>query len=101
MARRATKNEPGPESEQAFTAAIRHAADVPLETARLAFERAQELRDLGGRVRSVMKSDWSVALAMFSAAREGAIANVNINLDDLRERGADIADLEAALVELS
>ena len=101
VARRATKNEPGPESEQAFTAAIRHAADVPLETARLAFERAQELRDLGGRVRSVMKSDWSVALAMFSVAREGAIANVNINLDDLRERGADIADLEAALVELS
>jgi hypothetical protein len=36
-----------------------------------------------------------------SAAREGALANVVINLDDLRERGADIADLEAALGELA
>ena len=43
-----------------------------------------------------MKSDWTTALAMLAAAREGALANVAINLDDLRERGAEIADLEAA-----
>jgi len=48
-----------------------------------------------------MKSDWTVALAMLNAAREGGLANVLINLDDLRERGADIADLETAVRELS
>ena len=101
IARRATKNDPGPEAEQAYTAAIRHAADVPLETARLAWRCGGELRDLGDRVRAVMKSDWTVALAMLNAAREGGLANVLINLDDLRERGADIADLETAVRELS
>jgi glutamate formiminotransferase/formiminotetrahydrofolate cyclodeaminase len=101
IARRATKNEPGPQTEAAFTAAITHAADVPLETARLAWNCAGELRASADRVRPMMKSDWTVALAMLSAAREGAIANVLINLDDLRERGADIAELEAAVKELA
>jgi glutamate formiminotransferase len=101
VARRATKNEPGPETEDAFTAAIRHAADVPLETARLAYKSACDLRASADRVRPVMKSDWTVALAMLNAAREGAIANVVINLDDLRERGADVAELVAAVDELA
>jgi glutamate formiminotransferase len=101
VARRATKNDPGPEAEQAYTEAIRHAADVPLETARLAWRCAGELRNLGDRVRAAMKSDWTVALSMLNAAREGALANVLINLDDLRERGADIADVEEAVRELS
>ncbi|MGO9204789.1 MAG: glutamate formimidoyltransferase [Candidatus Limnocylindrales bacterium] len=100
-ARRAAKAQPGPEAEQAWTAAIWHAADVPLETARLAWKCAGELKELADRVRSVMKSDWSTALALLDAAREGAIANVVINADDLRERGADIADLETAVRELS
>jgi glutamate formiminotransferase len=101
LARRATKNEPGPQAEQAFTAAIRHAADVPLETARLAWRSAGELKALGDRVRSVMKSDWTVALALLNAAREGALANVLINLDDMRGRGADTAELEDAVREIS
>ena len=99
-ARRATKSQPGPEAEQAWTAAIRHAADVPLETARLAWSCAAELRELGDRVRPVMKSDWTTALALLDAAREGAVANVVINVDDLRERAVDITDLEAAIREL-
>ncbi|MGA2804568.1 MAG: glutamate formimidoyltransferase [Acidimicrobiales bacterium] len=99
-ARRATKAEPGPEAEQAWTAAIWHAADVPLDTARLAWTCAGELRQLADRVRPMMKSDWTTALALLNAAREGAIANVTINADDLRERGADITDLEAAIHQL-
>ena len=99
-ARRATKAQPGPETAQAWTAAIRHAADVPLDTARLAWSCAGELRELADRVRLMMKSDWTTALALLNAAREGALANVVINLDDLRERSADIADLEAAVREL-
>ena len=99
-ARRATKAEPGPEAEQAWTAAIRHAADVPLDTARLAWSCAGDLRQMADRVRPMMKSDWTTALALLDAAREGAIANVAINADDLRERGADITDLEAAIHQL-
>jgi glutamate formiminotransferase/formiminotetrahydrofolate cyclodeaminase len=100
-ARRATKAQPGPEAEQAWTAAIRHAADVPLDTARLAWTCTGELRELADRVRPMMKSDWTTALALLNAAREGALANVVINVDDLRERGADITDLETAVRELS
>ncbi len=70
-ARRAAKASPGPEGEQAFTAAIRHAADVPLETAQLAWSCAKSLRELADRVRPAMKSDWTTALAMLAAARRG------------------------------
>jgi glutamate formiminotransferase/formiminotetrahydrofolate cyclodeaminase len=100
-ARRATKSKPGPETEEAFTAAIRYAAEVPLETARLAFRSAAELRELGDRVRPVMKSDWTVALSLLGAAREGGLANVAINLEDLRGRGVETAELEAAVRELN
>ena len=99
-ARRATKARPGPEAEQAWTAAIRHAADVPLDTARLAWSCTGELQELADRVRPMMKSDWTTAVALLNAAREGAIANVVINVEDLRERGADITDLEAAVRDL-
>jgi glutamate formiminotransferase/formiminotetrahydrofolate cyclodeaminase len=100
-ARRASKSEPGPEAEVVWMAAIRHAAEVPLETAELAFVCARELRDLADAVRPMMKSDWTTALAMLGAALEGALANVVINADDLRERGADVSDLEAAVGRMS
>jgi glutamate formiminotransferase/formiminotetrahydrofolate cyclodeaminase len=100
-ARRAAKSEPGPEAEAAWTAAIRHAAEVPLETAELAFACVRELRDLADAVRPMMKSDWTTALAMLGAALEGALANVVINADDLRGRGADVSDLEAAVGRMS
>jgi formiminotetrahydrofolate cyclodeaminase len=48
-----------------------------------------------------MKSDWTVALTLLNAAREGALANVLINLDDLRERAAEVAGFEAAVRQLS
>ena len=100
-ARRATKAEPGPEAERAYTAAIRHAADVPLETARLAWSCTGELKGLTERVRPVMKSDWTTALALLDASLKGALANVTINLDDLRERGADVAEFDTAVRGLS
>jgi glutamate formiminotransferase/formiminotetrahydrofolate cyclodeaminase len=101
VARRATKANPGPETEQAWTTAIRHAAEVPLETARLAWACAKDLREAADRVRPTMKSDWTVALTLLNAAREGALANVLINLDDLRERAAEVAGFEAAVRQLS
>jgi glutamate formiminotransferase len=100
-ARRAAKAQAGPEDEQAWTAAIRHAAEVPLETARLAWSCSTELTAMAELVRPYMKSDWTVAIALLNTARQGALANVNINLDDLRERGAEIGDIEAAVDELA
>jgi glutamate formiminotransferase/formiminotetrahydrofolate cyclodeaminase len=99
-ARRAAKASPGPAAEQAWTAAIRYAAEVPLETARLAWECAKDLRAHEEQVRPYMKSDLTVAMGLLDAGREGAAANVAINVDDLRERGAEVADLEAAIREL-
>lgn len=100
-ARRAAKAEPGGTTESAWTAAIRRAAEVPLETARLARRCSLELEALGHRMRPYMKSDWSTALALLSTARDGGVANVLINAQDLRERGEDFADLEAAAGELA
>ena len=97
LACRVAKAEPGPAAEQAWTAAIRHAVDVPLDTARLAWSCAVDLRKMDDRVRPMMKSDWTTALALLDAAREGAIANVAINFRGLartrsrhnRPRGRD------------
>jgi formiminotetrahydrofolate cyclodeaminase len=36
-----------------------------------------------------------------STALQGALANVNINLDELRDRGAEVGDIEAAVRELA
>ncbi len=99
-ARRTAKAEPGAPAEEAWTAAIRHAAEVPLETARLARRCSLELEALGDRMRPYMQSDWSTALALLSTARDGGVANVLVNTEDLRARGARTADLEAAAVEL-
>lgn len=101
VARKAAKAEPSPDAEQAWTAAIRYAAEVPFETAKLAWSCAKELKALGDKVRPAMKSDWTTALALLGAAREGALANVEINLVDLRKRGADVADLEGAVSGLT
>lgn len=100
-ARRAAKADPGPAAEQGWTSAIRYAAEVPLETAQLARDCANDLRAAEDQVRPYMKSDFSVALGLLNAGREGAVANVAINVADLRERGAEVADLEAAIRELS
>jgi glutamate formiminotransferase/formiminotetrahydrofolate cyclodeaminase len=99
-ARRATKAQPGPEAEEAWTASIRHAAEVPLDTARLAWTCTEQLRDLADKVRPAMKSDWTSALALLNAAKESALANVAINADDLRGRGAEVSDLDAAVLDL-
>jgi len=100
-ARRAAKANPAPAAEEAWTSAIRHAAEVPLETARLAEDCAKDLRELEDQVRSYMKSDWTVALGLLNAGRDGAAANVAINVGDLRDRGAEVADLEAAIRDLA
>lgn len=77
----------------AVVAAVRHAAEVPLETARMAAESAAQLESVRPMLKAVMASDTSTALALLEAALVGAIANVEINLDDLRALGASTDDL--------
>jgi glutamate formiminotransferase / formiminotetrahydrofolate cyclodeaminase len=97
-ARRARKEHPeDPAAQSSFAMAVRHAAEVPLETARAARGLAGMLAGVGERTRPALASDLVSALAMFRASAEGALANVAINLEDLKALGEPI---EAFQVEL-
>jgi glutamate formiminotransferase / formiminotetrahydrofolate cyclodeaminase len=100
-ARKARKEHAGePTAEAAYLAAVRGAATVPLETARLATDLAVQLEAVRSRTKTALASDLATALALFRAATEGALANVAINLDDLRAAGAPTAEVEAELARL-
>jgi glutamate formiminotransferase/formiminotetrahydrofolate cyclodeaminase len=100
-ARRARKAAPSdPTAQAAYRAAVRHAADVPLETARRARESATRLAAVRTRTKAVLASDLTTALAFFRAAAEGALANVATNLDDLKAAGEDISSFERELETL-
>ncbi len=101
VARRALKaaaNDPA--AAAGVTAALRSAASVPLDTARLARESASALAAVRDRTRAALRSDLATALALFRAASEGALANVAVNLDDLKAAGASTSELDAAVAQL-
>jgi len=87
--------------EEAIESATRGAAEVPLQVA----ERSVVLFDRLGQLASIaaasMKSDLEVARLMACAGARGALANVEINLDGIREAGyaATIRQKIAALRE--
>ncbi len=93
-ARKARKATPGPDAERAYIEALRSAAGVPLDTARLATSLAGRLRAVQERTRKALASDLTTALALYRAATEGALANVEINLIDLKAVGVPIEELE-------
>jgi glutamate formiminotransferase / formiminotetrahydrofolate cyclodeaminase len=100
-ARKARKAHPGEASYEAgYLSALRTAALVPLETARLAQDLAVALEAVGPRTKTMLTSDLVTALALFRAATEGALANVAINLDDLKAAGEPTAEVEAELARL-
>ena len=100
-ARRQRKERPGdPAAEASYLTALRGAAAVPLETARLAQELAVRLESIRSRTKPALGSDLVTALGLFRAATEGALANVAINLDDLRAAGEPTAAVEAELARL-
>ena len=101
-AKRARKDRPNDAGAQsAYLAAVRHAAEVPLETARRAHELAGRLDAVRARTRAALASDLVTSLAMFRAAAEGALANVAINLEDLKAAGEPIDALEAEIARLT
>jgi glutamate formiminotransferase/formiminotetrahydrofolate cyclodeaminase len=95
------KNAPDdPGTRARYRAAIRHAAEVPLETGRLALETIDLLNQIHAKVKPIIMSDHTSALGLLAAARDGAAANVQINLDDLKAEGIDTAVLESELKRL-
>ncbi|MCI4363420.1 MAG: cyclodeaminase/cyclohydrolase family protein [Thermoplasmata archaeon] len=95
-ARKARREHPeDPTAGRAWEAAVRHASEVPLDTARLAKRLAHELERHRSRTKPSVGSDLVSALALLRATKEGALSNVAINLDELKEAGLPYADLSA------
>jgi len=100
-ARRQRKEHPeDPGAGAAIVTALRGAVAVPLETARLARERSAALAAVRGRTRAALSSDLVTALALFRSAAEGALANVGINVDDLKAAGESTAEIDAEVERL-
>jgi formiminotetrahydrofolate cyclodeaminase len=77
---------------RAMEAAFRLAADVPLEVAGLSFE-VMELADQGVRLGNPdMITDAGVALVLARSAALGALMNVNINLNYIKDQHV-VADM--------
>jgi glutamate formiminotransferase/formiminotetrahydrofolate cyclodeaminase len=74
-----------PEAQGEVEAALKKATNIPLAVA----ERSSEVSKLLERLRPItnpkMASDLSVGIALARAAIEGALANVEINLGDLKD----------------
>jgi glutamate formiminotransferase len=69
----------------AIQAATRGAAEVPLEVAERTVALFERLKQLEATAAASMKSDLQVAQMMAAAGAHGALANVEINLDDLKD----------------
>lgn len=74
-----------------IAAALRQATSVPLSVA----QRVAEVRQIATRLKAItnpkMESDLSTAIALATAALEGALANVAVNLDSFGKDAADDA----------
>jgi glutamate formiminotransferase len=71
--------------DAAISAALRQATAVPLGVAERAREVASIVDQLGPITNPNMKSDLTTARALARAAIEGALANVDINLESLKD----------------
>jgi len=74
-----------PIREEAIQKATKDAAEVPLKVAERAVALFERLKQLEAIAAASMKSDLQVARLMASAGALGAIANVEINLDGLKD----------------
>jgi glutamate formiminotransferase len=91
--------------DDAIQKATRGAAEVPLTVAERTVALFESLKQLEGIAAASMKSDLQVARLMASAGAFGALANVEINLDTLKDAGyvaatrEKVAALRGKLVE--
>ncbi|MGD1099549.1 MAG: cyclodeaminase/cyclohydrolase family protein [Thermoplasmata archaeon] len=101
QSKKARKERPNdPAAQEGYLKAVRGAAEVPLETARRAVELAKRLDSVRDRTRAALASDLVTSLALFRAAAEGALANVAINLEDLKAAGQPTEGLESEVTRL-
>jgi glutamate formiminotransferase len=86
-------------AEAVVEAALKEAASVPLSVAEKAQEVAQIAQSLAPITNPNMKSDLATAVALTRAAIAGALANVEINLDSLKDQAfaASVRQRAAAL----
>src|SRR5229473_422262 len=73
------------DGDAVITAALRQATAVPLSVAERAREVAEIAKKLGPITNPNMKSDLTTSMALARAAVEGAMANVEINLESLKD----------------
>ena len=73
------------EADGIIDAALKQATKVPLGVAERAREVEGTAKSLGPITNPNMKSDLTTAIALAKAAAEGALANVEINLDSLKD----------------
>src|ERR1700736_1084772 len=71
--------------EEAIQRATRGAAEVPLQVAERSVALFERLGQLASIAAASMKSDLEVAQLLASAGARGALANVEINLDSIRD----------------
>jgi glutamate formiminotransferase len=75
------------DGDAAIGAALKEATSVPLGVAEKAAEVAKIASTLKPITNPNMRSDLTTAIALAKAALEGALANVEINLDSLKDEG--------------
>jgi formiminotetrahydrofolate cyclodeaminase len=73
------------DGDAAIDAALKQATSVPLGVAERAVEVSQIAERLGPITNPNMKSDLITAVALAKAALTGALANVEINLESLKD----------------
>jgi formiminotetrahydrofolate cyclodeaminase len=73
------------DGDVAIASALKQATSVPLGVAENVVEVARIATDLKPITNPNMKSDLTTAIALARAALEGALANVEINLDSLKK----------------
>ena len=75
------------DGEKLMEAALKQATSVPLGVAEKASEVARMAEKLGPITNPHMKSDLTTAKALAQAAIQGALANVEINLESIKDAG--------------
>jgi formiminotetrahydrofolate cyclodeaminase len=79
--------------------ALRLAAEVPLEVAERATLLEERLRQLKLTIPAKFASDVETALNLIGAAINGAMANVRINMDSMRDEAA-IGAIQARMARI-
>jgi len=84
--------------EETIEKSTKGAADVPLQVAERAVALLERLRQLETIAAASMKSDLKVARLVAEAGARGAIANVEINLDGIKDQAYVAAKRQAIAV---